>query len=227
LLGAVLGLGAAAPAAADVGAAMSVFSDSRFRGYSLSGGHPVGTLDLSYDHPSGLYASASASVMASSQDGIKPLEAQFGGGYARRTSGVTFDVGAIHSEYSHYGRWVTARSYTELYAGATYRFLSARVAFSPHYFEPGARTLYGEIDANLSPKRKFHVTGHAGLLVPLSYSDASGRKETQYDWRLGVTRDFGRLSLQLIGSGGGPGQDYYRGRGHSRNALTIGLSWAL
>lgn len=227
MLFALLGLGAASPVAADVGAAVSVFSDSRFRGYSLSGGHPVGVVDLSYDDPSGLYASGSASVVASSGDGIKPLELQFGGGYARRVSAVTLDFGAVHSEYSRYGRWVTARSYTEIYAGATYRFLSARVGFSPHYFEPGARALYGELDADVSPMRKVRVTAHSGLLVPLSYREGGGIKATQYDWRIGVSRDIGRASVQLIGSGGGPGRDYYRGRGHSRNALIVGVSWAL
>jgi len=212
---------------ADVGAAVSVFSDSRFRGYSLSGGHPVAVVDLSYDDRSGLYASVSGSLVASSNDGIKPLEVQLGGGYARRVSGVTLDIGAVHSEYSRYGRWVSARSSTELYAGATFRFLSARLAYSPHYFEPGARTLYGEINANVSPLRKVHLAAHAGLLAPLGYRDSSGSKDLQYDWRIGVSRDVGRATFHLIGSGGGPGRDYYRDRGHSRNALIVGVSWAL
>ena len=218
---------AASPAAAEVGAAVSVFSDSRFRGYSLSGGHPIGTIDFSYDDPSGLYAAASGSVVASSADGIKPLEVQLGGGYARRISDLTIDVGAIHSEYSGYGRWVSGRSYTELYAGAAFRFLSARIAFSPHYFERDARTLYGELDANFSPLHKVSLTGHAGVLVPIDYREPSGSKPVQYDWRLGISRDIGRASLHLIGSGGGPGRDYFLGRSHSRNALVVGVSWAL
>jgi uncharacterized protein (TIGR02001 family) len=208
-----------------VGAAVSVFSDSRLRGYSLSGGHPVGTIDLSYDDPSGFYAATSVSAVASSYDGIKPLGLQLNGGYAKRLAGVTLDFGAIYSSYSHYSSRESANSYTEIYAGAAYKFLSSRIAFSPHYFEGGARTLYGEIDANFSPTRKLHVTGHAGLLVPISYRGED--PSNQYDWRVGISRDAGKATLHVIGSGGGPGRDYYDGRSHSRNALTVGISWAL
>jgi uncharacterized protein (TIGR02001 family) len=220
-------LGAADPALAEAGGNVSVFSDERFRGYSLSAGHPVGALDLSYDDPSGFYLAATGSVVASSSDGIKPFGLQLGGGYARRLSDVTFDLGAIHSEYSHYGRWTTARSYTEVYAGATYRFLSARVAYSPHYFEPGSRALYGELDANFSPAHKVGLTAHAGILVPVDYRESSGRKPVQYDWRLGISRDIGHASLHLIGSGGGPDRDPYNGHLHSRTALVAGISWSL
>jgi uncharacterized protein (TIGR02001 family) len=143
------------------------------------------------------------------------------GGYAKRLSGVTLDFGAIYSTYSHYSSQGSSNSYTEIYAGAAYKFLSSRIAFSPHYFEGDAKTIYAEMDANLSPARKVHLTGHAGLLVPLSYS------EPRYDWRLGVSRDVGRASLHVIGSGGGPGRDHYRGHSRSRNAVVLGLSWAL
>ena len=216
---------AASPAAAEVGAAVSVFSDSRLRGYSLSRGHPVGTVDVSYDDPSGLYAAGSASVLASSHDGIKPLGLQLNGGYAKRLSGVTLDFGAIYSTYSHYSSRGSSNSYAEIYVGAAYKFLSSRIAFSPHYFESGARTLYGEIDANFSPAHKLHLTGHAGLLVPIDYRGEN--PSNQYDWRVGVSRDVGKLTLHVIGSGGGPGRDYYRGRWHSRNAIVVGVSWAL
>lgn len=219
-------LSAAAPAAAELGAQVSAFSDTRFRGYSLSEGHPVGIVDFSYDDPSGAYAAISGSALASSRDGIKPLGLQLNAGYAKRLSDVTIDGGVIHSAYSRYSSRGYANSYTELYAGLAYKFLSSRVAFSPHYFEHGARTLYGELDANVSPARKLHLTGHAGLLVPLDYGDDSESITAQYDWRIGISRDIGRASLHLIGTGGGPGRDYYNGRAHERNAVIAGVSWA-
>ena len=219
---------AAAPAAAEVGAAVSIFSDARFRGYSLSAGHPIGIVDLSYDNSGGLYAAASASALASSADGIRPLGIQVNGGYAKRlASDVTLDVGVLHSNYSRYSSAASANSYTEVYAGVAHGFLSSRIAFSPHYFERGARTLYGEIDANVSPVRKLQLTGHFGVLVPIHYRDENDESETQYDWRLGAAREVGRGSLHLITTGGGPGRDYYRGHSHSRNALILGLSWGL
>jgi uncharacterized protein (TIGR02001 family) len=218
----------ATPAAADVGAAVSVFSDARFRGYSLSSGHPVAVVDLSYDHPSGLYGAVSASAVASSGDGIRPLGLQLSGGYARRLSGgVTIDVGAVHSSYTDYSSRGSATSYTEVYAALSRGVLTSRVYFSPHYFGHGTKAAYGELDATVSPLRKLRLSGHVGLLVPIGYPGANHDDRAQYDWRLGIAREVGPASLHLIATGGGPGHDYYGDRRHNRTALIFGASWAL
>src|SRR5436190_194451 len=60
----------ASPATAQAGVAVSIFSDDRFRGYSLSDGRPVGILDLSYDAANGLYGALSGSVVATRHDGL-------------------------------------------------------------------------------------------------------------------------------------------------------------
>ena len=221
-------LWSAKPAPAQVGVSLSVFSDARFRGYSLSADRPVAVADMSYDDASGVYATVSASSVLGSETAIKPLGLQLNGGYAKRlSSGFTADVGVIHSEYSRYSSAGSANSYTEVYVGVRRKFLTARIAYSPHYFEGGAKTLYGEVDANVSPARKLYVSGHVGLLVPISYRDESERPHTQYDWRLGARREFGRASAHVIATGGGPGQEYYGNRSHSRTALIFGLSFAL
>src|SRR4051794_25476402 len=104
------------PAAAQVGTSVSVFSDNRFRGYSLSGGRPVGILDLSYDAPNGFYAALSGSVVATRHDGLRPLGIQLNGGYAKRlSSGLTVDAGVTHSNYFAYSSKGTRKSYTEGY----------------------------------------------------------------------------------------------------------------
>jgi uncharacterized protein (TIGR02001 family) len=219
---------AASPATAEVGAAVSVFSDARFRGYSLSSGHPVAVVDLSYDDPSGLYGAVSASAVASSDDGIQPLGLQLSGGYAKRLpGGVTIDVGAVHSSYTHYSSRGSATSYTEIYAGASRGFLTSRVYLSPHYFGHGRKAAYGELDATVSPLRKLRLSGHVGLLVPIDYPGAHNDDRAQYDWRLGVAREVGPATLHVIATGGGPGRDYYGDRWHDRTALIFGLSWAL
>jgi uncharacterized protein (TIGR02001 family) len=217
----------AAPAAAEVGATVSFFTDSRFRGYSLSAGHPVAVGDLSFDEGSGLYGAVSGSLVLGSGDGVRPLGLQLNGGYATRVSpDLTLDLGAVHSSYTRYTSSGSARSSTEFYAGIVHKYVAGRIAFSPHYFEPGARILYGELNSNISPMHKVHVEAHAGLLVPLHYHGPDDPR-TQYDWRLGVARDLGPLSLHAILTGGGPGRDYYRGHWHSRNALIVGISCAL
>ena len=97
---AVLGIGCAAPARAEVGATVSAFSDLRFRGYSLSEGSPVAILDLAVDDPSGLYADA-AGMGVFRNSGPAPLALQLTGGYAKRLkSGTTLDFGITHSTYS-------------------------------------------------------------------------------------------------------------------------------
>jgi uncharacterized protein (TIGR02001 family) len=123
-----------APAAAQVGAVVSIFSDDRFRGYSLSEARPVGILDLSYDAPNGLYGTLSGSVVASRHDGLQPLRFAINGGYARRLrSGLTLDLGAVHSRYSEYSGIASDRYYTEVYAGVAGKLLGARISLSPDY----------------------------------------------------------------------------------------------
>ena len=119
----------AGPARAEVGAAASAYSDYRFRGYSLSDARPVAILDLSYDLPAGLYASASGSVVASRGHGIQPLRLALNGGYATSPwRGVTADVGVIHARYSRYSGLTVDRAYTEIYAGIAAKMAGARLS---------------------------------------------------------------------------------------------------
>lgn len=218
----------AAPASAQVGAAVSVSSGAQFRGYSLSNGRPVALLDLSYDSASGAYAAVSASGVLRSDPKLEPLELQLNGGYARRLSrDITVDVGIVHSAYSGNSSGSHGRSFTEIYAGVRRGILSSRLAFSPHYFESGVRTAYGELDANYSPTARLHLDGHLGLLVPLSQSDYAYRSRRRVDWRLGLTHDAGPVSLHLIWAGGTSVRESSRSRSHGASRLIVGLSCPL
>ena len=120
----------AAPAAAEVGASASLFTDARVRGYSLSAGHPVATIDLSYDDPGGLYGALSATAVLGSDEAIRPMGLQLNGGYAKRMrSGIVVDLGVTHSNYSRYSSRASA-SYTEIYAGVSRKALSTRISFA-------------------------------------------------------------------------------------------------
>ena len=66
-----LAFGEARTAHAQMSGSIGIQSDYRFRGISLTGRQPVVTLDLAYDHPSGLYAGASA--IGANQDGFRAL----------------------------------------------------------------------------------------------------------------------------------------------------------
>jgi uncharacterized protein (TIGR02001 family) len=215
------------PAAAQLGAALSILNDDRFRGYSLSDGRPVGILDLSYDASDGFYAALSGSLVASRGDGPRPLGLTVNGGYAKRLrSGLTVDVGVTHSNYSTYAEIERARSYTEVYAGLSGKLLSARIYASPDYLRHGS--LYGELEGSIPAADKLRLTGHVGLLVPLrrsSYGSSYGR---DVDWRIGVVRQFGPFSLQAAWTAVRPSHDVYKSyHYHRRGAVVVGLTYAL
>lgn len=221
----VISLFSATPGAAQVGAAVSIFSDDRFRGLSLSGGQPVAIVDLSYDAPSGFYAAGSGTLVASSDEHLRLLGLQLNGGYAKRLgSGLTLDAGAVHVAYSRYSGLSSARSYTEIYAGLAGKLLSSRVYFSPRYFERAATT-YAEVDGHLPAVQDFTIEAHAGLLVPL-YADHSGHSGSRYDWQVGVSRPAGRFVFHAALSAAGPRQQYY-GNYSRKPALAIGVNCAL
>jgi uncharacterized protein (TIGR02001 family) len=213
----------ATPALAEVGAAVSLFSDARFRGYSLSDRRPVAIFDLSYDDPEGAYAAVSASTVLRS-DGVRPLGLQLNGGYAKRLSPMlSLDLGLVHSIYSHYSSADPGRSYTELYAGLTHGSISGRLHVSPHYFESGTSTLYGELDNSLPIARKLRLSGHVGLLTPIRRRDGSETRSA-FDWRLGLSHELGRFSLHAAWTGRARLSDNEDERGHGGSALVFGAS---
>jgi len=217
---ALLALNTATPAPAEVGATASLLSEARLRGYSLSAGRPVAELDLSYDHLNGLYAGLSGSVVA--HDGLKPLALEENVGFAKKLrGGPTLDFGIVNSNYSRHSGHYRSLSYTEAYAGLIGRNVASHVYLSPNYFHSDTWTLYGDIDAAIQPARKWRVTAHVGAL---NYLHGAPDEKSQYDWRIGVTREIGRFSAQIALSGGGPGRDYYYGREHNRTALVAQLN---
>ena len=217
----------AAPAAAEIGATASVFSDSRFRGYSLSGGRPVAILDFAYDDPSGFYGDAAVTGVLRKGGDPSLLGGQLTAGYARRLkSGTTLDFGITHSTYSNYSSRQRGNSYTEVYAGISRGAISSRIFLSPHYFASGHWTAYGEVNANVSPARKWSINGHVGLLVSLRTPNSEAY-DSQVDWRIGLSRQVGRLSLHAAWSDGAPGRDFYYGSYHSRSAVVVGATWVL
>jgi uncharacterized protein (TIGR02001 family) len=217
------------PAAAQVGTSISIFSDDRFRGYSLSGGQPVGIVDLSYDAPDGFYAALSGSAVATRHDGLQPLEVELNGGYAKRlSSGLTTDFGIVHSNYSEYSSRKSAKSYTEAYAGLAGKVLSSRISVSPDYLQRGAWTVYGEVDANLPAGKRLRVTGHIGILAPLDGRGYSGDTlRPELDWRLGLARDVGPVTLSVAWTGISHNRDLDQERSYGRQALTFGITYAL
>jgi len=215
-------------AAAQFGAVVSIFSDDRFRGASVSDGRPVGTLDVSYDVRSGLYASLSGTVVATRGEGLKALSAVLNGGYAKRLrSGLTVDFGVFHSRYSHYSRLSSRRDFTEAYAGLAGKNIAGRLSVSPNYFGLARWTAYGEVDAHLDLSPNTQLEAEAGLLVPLGENAAGANLNSQVDSRLGLAQRLGPVTLHAAVSARNSSAPIYGGRGHDRVAIVLGISAAM
>lgn len=219
---ALLGLFPAAPADAQVTGSISVESDVRFRGYSVGSGDPAATIDLGYDHESGLYLNGSATAGFDESDPAL-LGYQLNAGYAARISpSVSIDTGVVRSWYTRHSSVADAH-YTEVYLGVTAHGFASRIYYSPDYLRPGAHTLYAEIQSTLSLAPGWRLSGHAGLLAHLTDPPRYTPRE-HYDWRLTLGHELGRVDLRATLSGAGPGNDYYSGRRRSATALTFGAS---
>lgn len=213
----------ASPALAQVSAGVSIQNDYRLRGYSVGSEHPVGVLDLAYDHGSGVYANGS--VIGGRRDGDLAVVGLIGNvGYARRLNErLTLDVGIVRvGRLQHYGPVATGR-YTEGYVGLSAGAVSARVSYSPDYLRDRVKTLYGEVNAGVDTVAKLRLDGHLGYLNCLD-SPYGWRCADRFDWRVGVSRQFDRLDLHASLSGAEATGDR-RLRVGDNPALVVGASW--
>jgi uncharacterized protein (TIGR02001 family) len=216
----------AVPAQAQLGTVLSVYSDARFRNYSLSDGRPVGIFDLSYDDESGIYAGLSASAVISDK-GPQPLSGQLNVGYVKRLpSGTTLEVGVVQSVYSKHASTEGTRSFTEAYVGIARNWLSSRIAFSPHDFEGGASTLYGETSASFSPSSRIHLGAKIGLLLPLE-ARANESEKPRVDWRLSTALNAGPATLHAFLTGGSHDPEAPTERDQRGTKFVLGVSLPL
>ena len=217
----------AAPALAQVGLVGSIYSDERFRGYSLSDGRPVAILDLSYDAANGFYGALSGSVVAS-REGLRPLGLTVNAGYARRLgSRFIGDLGIIHSRYSHYSGLAAGRAYTEVYAGVSGKHVGTRLSVSPDYVGTAGWTAHGEINGHVDITPRLLLDGALGALLPVGGGAYRGNSHAQWDARVGLAQRVGPLTLHAALTARARGPDIYAGRNHRRTALVIGVSAAL
>ncbi|MET0308933.1 MAG: TorF family putative porin [Sphingomonas sp.] len=213
-----------ASAHAQVSGSVSVASDERWRGRSLSAGQPATTAMLAYDDKSGFYADASATG-ALIDDHVDLIGVAADAGYAwRLPSGGSLDIGATHRQFTRYFSGRRSTSYSEVYAGISSRSLSARLHYSPSYFGRGS-VVYGSLEAVVRPVPRWRLIGHAGTIAYLDERPAPQLRRVQYDYSLGVARQQGAVELRLAWTNGGPDPDYFQGRPHSKGALVASASF--
>lgn len=207
---------------AQVAGSAGVDSDYRLRGYSLSGGRPVASTQLSYDHPSGFYFSGTGLTELGGD--MRFLGAIANAGYAKRLNGhVTLDGGVLRSQVRSVDRSEPDFKYTELYAGAYVGPVAGHLYYSPRYRTSGQSTLYADLEAGFEPRPNWRISGHVGVMTYLSSSRYWTAGETQGDWRVTLARRLGRMELHAAASGRGP-VGYAAGAKRNKAAVAVGGS---
>lgn len=183
---------AAGGAAAQASGSAALVSDYRFRGLSLSDGHPSAQLGLNYDSPGGWYAGAQAAGANLRERDMVQLTAY--GGLARRlASGWSWEAGASASGFtrSH------DSDYMEWYAGLASERTGLRLYYSPRYFGRDLRTAYAEVNGFYPLHDKVRLVAHGGMLRYLPHAGDSDGLPARYDGRLGLAAALGDWNVQL------------------------------
>jgi uncharacterized protein (TIGR02001 family) len=208
-------------AGAQIGGAISVQSDYRYKGISLSNRGPAFTLDLTFDHPSGFYAGAST-IAAPHDGGINSLGFIEYAGYASpRRGGVGWDVGINNQNLAYFyeGKRFPL-DYSEAYVGVISDNVSARLHYSPNYLRPGWAALYAEVDGSLKPAENWRLFAHLGTTAPIG--NPGGRRQ-RFDARAGVARRFGPFEVQASVTATTPNPPATTPP--ERSAFVVGATW--
>lgn len=225
LLGVIL-IVSTAPAYAEIGASLTLASQERFRGYSVSNGYPAATLSLSYDDAAGPYFEASVMAAGKPSEGVERYRFEENAGYALRiANGPTIDAGIVHADYSGYRIYGQTAVFTEVYAGLILKRLSAHIHYSPDYFQRGVATFYSDVDGAIPLTPHIRLNGHVGFLVQTKGPrEAAGR--TAQDWRIGAATDVRNLTFELALASGAKKRSFYGGARVWGSALLVSATAA-
>lgn len=184
----------AANVCAQVSGSLTLVSDYRFRGVSLSHNKPAAQIGVVYDDARGWYAGGFASTVQFDGSSRELQTIAFGGYVWRLASGLSSEVGADYSAFTGPGSY----SYPEVYWGIAYENLSGRLYYAPRYFAHGSEAIYGEVNGAQPLLDRVRLLAHAGVLRNSSENIYTGRAvHPVFDARIGVGVDFDQLSVQL------------------------------
>jgi uncharacterized protein (TIGR02001 family) len=175
---------------ADISGTVSVVSDYRFRGQSLSNGNPEPQLDLTLDIDRGWYAGMFLSGVNLDDHDITQLLAY--GGYAHAfTSGWSWDAGIIDSHFIS----VADYDYAETYFGIASEHVNAKLYLSPNYFGFSTRTAYAEVNGSYPLNDTWRALAHAGCLVRIGGDKDFPAK--RWDGQIGIAKMLNQWTVQL------------------------------
>jgi len=179
-------------------------TDYRFRGISQTHGDPAISGGADYTHnPTGLYAGVWASSIKwiTDGDGDADIEYDFyAGKRGEIVKDVTYDVGILKYFYPNNNLPINANT-TEIYGQLGYgpAYIKYSHALTNAFgFEDSKNSNYIDIGANFDVGAGYVLNLHAGhqKIKGPAEDDAS-----YTDWKVGVTKDFGVVTVSLAAVG--------------------------
>jgi uncharacterized protein (TIGR02001 family) len=207
---------------------VSVVSDYRYRGITLSDQKPAAQFGLTYDDPAGWYAGAFGSTVRLAQPAGPGFQAMVFAGFAARIgSGLSVDAGGDYSAFTG----AAGENYGEVYLGVATENVSARIYYSPDYFGQRANAVYGEINAVQSLIDRVSLLLHVGFLTTRAYSPSSPyvsrSSQNVVDSRIGFGANFDLFRLELAWVGISKSNVAYQiTRSKSPNTVVLTVSHA-
>lgn len=171
-----------APAFAGVTGNVGAFSDYIFRGISQTGGAAAVQGGLDYSHASGLYAGTWISNI--NFGGDTNYETDFYGGYAGKVGDVGFDVGVIE----YYYRGVTAANTTEVYGGASFSGLSAKLFYSDNLQSTKDSGFYATANYPVTLTKSVTLTPAVGYAFGDAYKSSGAYGNEILDYSVTVSK---------------------------------------
>jgi uncharacterized protein (TIGR02001 family) len=227
----------AEPVAVDPGpitANVTLASEYRYRGIAQTNSKPAIQGGFDYAHESGFYIgnwNSNISWISDFNAGVSaPIEMDFYAGYKKEVStGLTLDGGLLQYYYPTSAAVTATKNPNTLegYAGLTYEFVTLKYSYS-------FTNLFGWADSKGSQYIDLSAnydTGFEGIILNghVGYQKVANNSIASYtDWKLGLTKDFGKGlagSIAYIGTNA-DGAAYYNpalkntGRGTAFISLT-------
>jgi uncharacterized protein (TIGR02001 family) len=192
----------ACTARAQLSGHISVLSDYRYRGESLSDGKPAVQAGLDYQHSSGIFIGALATTVDLDPE-VSGVGAQLYGGYARALSQrLSWEVGMVTYVFPH-PQTEPGYSYTEAFIGINWQNAGVRLYYSDNYFGAGGSAGYVELNATQPISSRVRLLEHLGYLQqgkPRSAGASQDRSLIDAQLGVGITVAGFQVELSVIGT---------------------------
>jgi uncharacterized protein (TIGR02001 family) len=179
---------------AQTSGSVTLVSDYRFRGMSLSNGHPALQLNLEYDSARDWYAGVFASPVILRDEARRPQLIAYAGYAHRLMEGISWEAGAVRAQFAGLADY----NYTEFYTGLSSDNASGRIYASPDYYHQGYRSIYAEFNGTYPIRPWLQLIGHAGYLCVSGGDPArSFSMANRWDARVGIGMRADDWNVQL------------------------------